>query len=96
MHRALVIIVLGLALIGAACPKENEVPQRDRTSTDLPPPRDPDIAVQEELDAARRAGTVEAYDFFLARHGDHRLARTARRERAALTARARRTPPKND
>jgi hypothetical protein len=52
----------------------------------LRPPRDPDVAVQEELDAARRAGTVAAYDLFIARHGDHRLAEAARRERATLAA----------
>lgn len=58
---------------------------RPRRSTDLPRPRDPDIAVQEELDAARRARTVAAYDLFIARHGDHPLAAVARRERAELS-----------
>ena len=58
--------------------------QRPLRSTELPRPRDGDIAVQEELDAARRAGTVAAYDMFLSRHGDHALAATARGERAAL------------
>jgi hypothetical protein len=57
---------------------------RPRRSTDLPRPRDPEIAVREELDGARRARTVEAYDLFLARHGDHQLASLARRERLAL------------
>lgn len=56
----------------------------------LPRARNPNIAVQEELAAARRAGTVAAYDLFLARHGDHPLAETARRERAALLRRRRR------
>ena len=36
------------------------------------------------LDAARRAGTVAAYDRFLARHGKSPLARTAREERERL------------
>ncbi len=58
-----------------------------KRSTTLPRPRDGNIAVQEELDAARRAGTVEAYDLFLARHGGHPLAETARRERARISAR---------
>ena len=58
-----------------------------KRSTTLPRPRDGNIAVQEELDAARRAGTVEAFDLFLARHGDHPLAETARRERARIAAR---------
>jgi hypothetical protein len=55
-----------------------------RRSTDLPPPRDPDIAVRQELDAARRAGTVAAYDLFIARHPDHSLAKIARREQELL------------
>jgi hypothetical protein len=60
-----------------------------RHTTNLPRPRDPNVAVQEELDAARAAGTVAAYDNFLARHGDHRLAVIARRERRALLRRGR-------
>lgn len=61
--------------------------QRPRRSTELPRPRDGDVAVREELDAARRAGTREAYDLFLSRHGDHKLAEAARRERGLLAAR---------
>jgi hypothetical protein len=88
MRRRLVLLCLaGLALgggapSGAAAMKK----QRPTHTTVLPLPRDPDIAVREELDAARHAGTVAAYDLFLIRHGDHRLAETARRERAALAA----------
>jgi len=46
--------------------------------------RDGNIAIQEELDAARRAATVEAYDLFIARHPDHHLAKVAREERQQL------------
>lgn len=88
-------LLILLASAGAACPQAAEVDRPPPRSSELPLPRDPDIAVQEELDLARRRGTVEGYDHFLARHGDHRLARTARRERAELAARARRRPPKN-
>lgn len=56
----------------------------------IPPARDGNIAIAEELCAAREAGTVEAYDLFIARHPDHRLAETARRERARLIARLQR------
>jgi len=77
-------VVLALALTGAACPKENEVQPRDVRSTDLPRPRDGNVAIQEELDAARQERTVAAYDRFLARHPDHPLAGVARRERARL------------
>ena len=87
MRRTLAIATLALALAGPACAKEPEMAERPRRSTDLPRPRDPNIAVQEELDAARRAGTVAAYDLFLARHGDDPLAETARRERSRIAAR---------
>ena len=72
------------ALTAAASPKATEMKARDVRSTDLPRPRDGDVAVREELEAARRAGTVAAYDLFLARHGGHRLAGAARRERARI------------
>lgn len=78
------IFVASAGAVGAMAPEVNDRPYR---STYLPRPRDGNIAIQEELDAARRAGTVEAYDLFLARHGDHPLAETARRERARIAAR---------
>jgi hypothetical protein len=87
MLRPAAIAILALATTGAACAKGSDLDSTPRRSTDLPRPRDPNIAVQEELDAARAAGTVAAYDLFLARHGDHRLAAVARRERAALLRR---------
>lgn len=51
-----------------------------RHSEPLPLPRDPDVAVREEFDAARASATIEAWELFLARHGDHRLAAEARKE----------------
>ena len=50
----------------------------------IAPARDGDIAIREELCAARKAGTTAAYDLFLARHPGHPLAETARKERADL------------
>lgn len=50
------------------------------------PARDGNIAIAEELDAARKAATVEAYDLFIARHPRHPLRETAEKERAALLA----------
>jgi hypothetical protein len=44
----------------------------------VPPARDPAVAVAEEYDAARRKDTVEAYELFIARHGDDPLAAKAR------------------
>lgn len=46
--------------------------------------RDGNIAIAEELDAARRARTVEAYELFLARHPGHPLAEAAKAELDAL------------
>lgn len=50
------------------------------------PARDGNIAIAQELCAARAKATVAAYDLFIARHPKHRLAETARKERAALAA----------
>ena len=86
MRRRLVALVLaGLAFadssaVGAAAVKK----PRPGHVTPQPRPRDGNVAIQEELDAARRAGTLAAYDLFLARHPGHPLAEIARRERAAL------------
>ena len=73
------------AAAGTACAGEANM----SAATDEPgmrPARDGNIAIQEELDAARKAGTLEAYDLFIARHPRHPLAEIARRERAALIA----------
>ena len=89
MPRRLVSVLLaGLVLAGSSVAGAAAVrkPHPGR-STDQPRPRDGDVAIRQELEAARRAGTRAAYDLFLARHGDHQLAATARRERAALAAR---------
>ena len=59
----------------------------DRQGNVMPtsiPSRDGNIAIKEELDAARRASTVEAYDLFIARHPGHSLVAAARRERDEL------------
>jgi hypothetical protein len=86
-RRLAALFLTGLALAGGGMSEAVAMKkQRPTHTTPLPPPRNPDIAVQEELDAARRAGTRAAYDMFLSRHGDHPLAAVARRERAAILA----------
>jgi hypothetical protein len=55
------------------------------------PARPGHIAELQELDAARKAGTIAAYDLFLARHPQSRYAPQARAERATA---ARTTPPR--
>ena len=61
--------------------------QAPRHSEPLPSPRDGDAAVREEFDAARRAGTREALDLFIARHPQHALAAAARQEQDKLPSR---------
>ena len=85
--RLAAALLASLALAaGGASPAAAMKKQRPLRSTELPRPRDGNLAVQEELDAARRAGTLAAYDMFLSRQGDHPLAQVARRERAAIAA----------
>jgi hypothetical protein len=48
------------------------------------PARDGNIAIQEELDNARKQGTVTAYDLFIDRHPGHPLVPIAREERNKL------------
>lgn len=53
-------------------------------TTEMRRARDGNVAIQEELEAARKAATVAAYDLFIARHPDHPLTKTAREERQRL------------
>ncbi|KYG98538.1 hypothetical protein SE91_08470 [Bradyrhizobium sp. DOA1] len=49
-----------------------------RPAPSMPIARDPAAAVAEEYEAARRKGTREALELFVARHGDDPLADQAR------------------
>lgn len=51
----------------------------------VPPARDPSAAVAEEYEAARQQGTREAFELFIARHGDDPLAEKARAELRRLS-----------
>ncbi|MCP3384646.1 hypothetical protein NLM31_30160 [Bradyrhizobium sp. CCGUVB4N] len=46
----------------------------------VPPARAPSAAVAEEYELARQKGTPEAFELFIARHGDDPLAEKARAE----------------
>jgi hypothetical protein len=76
---------LGVPSVAEALQMKHEV-----HTTPLPPPGNGDAAPG-ELEAARRAGTIAAYDLFLARHPGHPLERAARRERRLIAERLR--PP---
>ena len=51
----------------------------------MPMARDPSVAVAEEYEAARRKGTREALELFIARHSDDPLAEQARAELKRLS-----------
>ena len=78
------LIVSGL--VCGACAFESEEPptMSGPRSPIANTARDGDIAIREEFDAARRAGTAAAWDLFIARHPGHPLIAAARAERAAL------------
>lgn len=81
LRNVMTAAAASLLLISASCPGTTDMPE-----SSLPPARDGDIAIQQELDAARKAATVESYDLFIARHPEHPLADLAREERARLIA----------
>jgi hypothetical protein len=62
----------------------DEVGRAPRAST-VPLARDPSVAVAEEYELARKKGTVEAFELFIARHGDSPLAEKAREELKRLS-----------
>lgn len=51
----------------------------------VPPARSPSAAVAEEYEIARQNGTAEAFELFIARHGDDPLAEKARAELKRLS-----------
>jgi hypothetical protein len=55
-------------------------PPAARPEPTMPPARNPDVAVAEEYEIARRSGTTEALELFIARHPDSALADRARSE----------------
>jgi hypothetical protein len=65
----------GALMVKIAAAEEIGKAARDTTT---PPARDPEVAVQEEYHAARRHGTAQALELFIARHPDSALAEKAR------------------
>ena len=51
----------------------------------MPPARDPQLAVEEEYQMARRQNTVQALELFIARHPDNPLAAKARADLRSLS-----------
>lgn len=80
MHKLAWFIALAL-LPGRGDAMEQQMNEK------IAPARDGDVAIQEELCAARKKGTVGAYDLFIARHPKHPLAKVAKEERARIASR---------
>ena len=51
----------------------------------MPPARDPQLAVEEEYQMARRLNTVQSLELFIARHPDDPLAARARADLRSLS-----------
>lgn len=64
-----------------------------KSESAIPRARNGNIAIKQELCAARAAGTTAAYDLFIARHPEHPLAETAREERRRLPVRVPQSDP---
>ena len=77
-------VLAGLAAAAAVSMSMEAATPDTPNAGQIAPARDGDIAIQEELCAARKAGTAAAYDLFIARHPGHRLEAVAREERARL------------
>ncbi len=78
MRQAALALLLAAGLTGMGEPPK---------SPPAAPARPGDVAIVEEMEAARVQGTAEAYELFIARHPDHPLAAQARRELERLRAR---------
>jgi hypothetical protein len=82
--RVAVLLSCGMLLLGALGAAASGGNGAVSNPPVVPPARSGDIAIQQELEAARAAGTRDAYDLFIARHPGHPLERVAREERAKL------------
>lgn len=58
---------------------------KTRRAPSVPPARASSAAVAEEYEIARQKGTAEAFELFVARHGDDPLAEKARAELKRLS-----------
>ena len=70
------------AMVGKANADDSGKAER---APSVPPARAPSAAVAEEYELARQKGTAEAFELFIARHGDDPLAEKARTELKRLS-----------
>lgn len=85
VRAALIAALLSTACVAQEAPLSNHGSDRPPGhSPPLPAPRDGQVAVQEEFDAALAKGKVEGWDLFIRRHPDNPLTERAKAERAKL------------
>lgn len=60
------------------------MPDKAAAANTMLPARDPQLAVEEEYQAARRQNTIQALNLFIARHPDNPLAAKARADLRSL------------
>ena len=82
MNKLVALSAAPLLVAACVAPGQRET---SVASEEIIPARDGNIAIQEEFDAAKRAGTIAAWDLFIARHPKHPLVEQARAERAKLS-----------
>src|ERR1700682_6134170 len=84
----LTVVAILLGADPGSANASGKTPVMKNTTSDLvaagparttPPARDPEIAVAEEFELARKRGTTEALDLFILRHPDDPLAEQALR-----------------
>ena len=80
-------LLVGLSVAAAAAMSMEATTSEGDSKRQIAPARDGNIAIQQELDEARKAASVAAYDLFISRHPGHPLERVAREERARLLQR---------
>ena len=71
---------LGQGVIIPMSKPANAGPKPASPEPTMPPARNPEFAVEEEYNIARRRGTAEALELFIARHPESALAERARAE----------------
>jgi hypothetical protein len=86
VRTALIVLVFAASACAA-----KEAPLSENSpghSPPMPAPRDGQVAVQEEFEAAAKANTSTAWDLFIRRHPDNPLTQRAKAARAAMEGRS--------
>lgn len=85
-YFAVILLAVALPVPDRSFPGDNALMPRKANAAEpaappertMPPARNPDVAVAEEYEIARRRGTAEALKLFISRHPDSALVDRAR------------------